>query len=208
MVSPNGKRLAARTRRNGREAWIALDARSLGELGDIPSPSGYRPSISEEAAAYIVLRSTDNPKWEISSKTHPSIALEFPRRAEPPQFISEHALALVIDRKFDVVSVTGEHLFSGTARDDWHQFTSCRDGSRMAMAQQHWSELRGKVASEQVTVFDLGKKAPIWTTENKILGPGSGAHSGVALSPDGSLVAIRSMGIVKVFKLPAKGGSS
>jgi hypothetical protein len=181
-----------------------MDAHSLKETGVIPN--AYRPSISEHAVADLRLRSTSDPVLEIVSAVSPPQVLTLGSGAEPPQFVSEHLLAVVVGKKFDVVSDTGKLLFSGKVHGDWHQFATCRDLGRMALTQQRWNELRGRVSNEHITVFDLEKGSAIWRTENTDLGLAPNARSGVALSPDGSLVAIRTMNLVKVFKLPQKGG--
>jgi hypothetical protein len=110
-------------------------------------------------------------------------------------------LVLVSGDSFDVFSDTGERLFTDDVGGDWHQVAGCRGGTRMALVQQRWSELRGMISRETITVFDLPKKSAIWTITNKKLGGVD--RSGVALSPDCSLVAIRTGSLVRVFKLPS-----
>lgn len=110
-------------------------------------------------------------------------------------------MVLVNGDAFDVFSDTGEHLFAGDVEGDWHQFAACRGGSRMALVQQRWSELRGIISRETITVFDLARRVPIWMTTNKKLGEVD--RSGVAFSPDCSRVAIRTGSLVRVFNLPS-----
>lgn len=203
MVSPNGARLAARNRKNGKSVWVAIDPKTMTETGELLSD---QPSISEIAIADIQLKSTGAPEWRtrpglrIQTSGLPEITLPLLSGAERPLFVAEHALVLVNGDSFDVLSDIGEHLFTGSVGGDWHQFAGCRNGSRMALVQQRWSELRGIISRETITVFDLARMSPIWTTTNKKMG--KVRSSGVALSPDCSLVAIRTGSLVRVFKLP------
>jgi hypothetical protein len=55
---------------------------------------------------------------------------------------------------------------------------------------------------ERVTVFDVNQRKPVFATDvSDLKGSTIGASSGVALSPDGSSLAINSAGVVRLFAL-------
>jgi hypothetical protein len=200
MVSPDGNRFAARTRRNGKEVWITMDAQTLEEAGVLPTGAGS--SISGTGVAWLRSSPGEGRVVEILPNAGPPVKLKAAPGTERPYFVSEHAIVLVAEGRFDVVSDVGEHLFSGIVDDDGHHFSSSRGGSRIALTQQRWSEVKGGLATEMITVFDLEQKAPIWAREDKELRGEPNARSAVALSPDGSMIAIRSSRRVKLFRLP------
>jgi len=201
LVSPNGGRLAGLAMKNGHSVWITLDPETLTESGIIPG--SYQPSISENAVAKLVLKNTGGPILEVIVGEQAPVLRQLKRGAAPPKFVSEDLLALVVGQDFEVISVTGAQLFTGKLKYDWHQFASCRDGSKMAVVEQSWSELKGRVSKELIRVFDLMRKTVVWSTTNEVLSvTEASARSGVALSPDCSLVAIKSMSLVRVFRLP------
>lgn len=62
----------------------------------------------------------------------------------------------------------------------------------------HWSLLK----AERITVHGVEKGEPIWTVKHTLMKGAFFGHSGIALSPNGSLLAINSYGIVTLYRLP------
>jgi hypothetical protein len=201
MVSPNGRRFAARTNPVRGTVWIAIDADTLAESGTLPH--FYDGTLAEQSTAQVVLRAGQGPSVEIATMDKTPAMYQPNWGKGRPYFVSENVLVVRGPERFDVITIDGQRLFTepGGWNDGTHISTS-RDGRRMAVTRERYSGHWQLLKSEQVTVFDLEAKRAIWTVKNKEMKGSFSDHSGIALSPDGSLLAIHSRGIVKIFRVP------
>ena len=81
-----------------------------------------------------------------------------------------------------------------------------REGNRFAVI-QHFQRPGDPptICSERITVFDVIQRKPVFVTDiSDLKGLTAGQSSGVALSPDGSSLAVDSAGVVRLFALQAK----
>jgi hypothetical protein len=127
-----------------------------------------------------------------------------------PQFLSNDVLALLGSHRFQVVApkIGGEALLKASFRDDeWlgSRFYASADGKRFAVGV---SEHKGGSAFfdvsynsvlKRIVVYDIPSRQPVYTLDakkSKIK-----TFSGLALSPDGSLMAILVDGVIEVYKV-------
>ena len=129
-------------------------------------------------------------------------------REVSPRFVSEKAIALIGCEQLEVRSLSGEPIFATTLPGDVeHLIAPSRDGSRFATLTSHhgWG-CDPKLCFEKVSVFDMQERREVFSTEIHEWHESYGA-SGIALSPDGLALAVNSVGVVQLFRLPPKGGS-
>jgi len=127
-----------------------------------------------------------------------------------PEFVSNDVLALVMPHGFNLVSKTGgDALLKVSFRDDeWlgRPLYPSADGKRLAVTV--WEHKGGSVffdisshsVLKRIVVYDLHNRQVVCTLDAKQQKIKD--VSGVALSPDGSLVAVLTDGIVKVYQVP------
>jgi hypothetical protein len=121
-----------------------------------------------------------------------------------PNFISSDLLAVLGCQRVDVVSLARGKVFSSTVEGDEIFFaTASRDGSRFAIIQIFVKAGDPpRLSKERVTVFDVVQRQPVFVTDiSDLRGSNLGESSGVALSPNGSSLAINSAGVVRLFAL-------
>jgi hypothetical protein len=128
-----------------------------------------------------------------------------------PQFLSNEMLALWMPHSLSVVLKTGgDPLMTANFRDDgWvgRLFYPSSDGNRFAVTV--WAHKGGSALLDidyhsvlkRIEIYDVPNPHPVYTLDakqQKIKG-----LSGVALSPDGSLMAILTDGVVEVYRVPS-----
>jgi hypothetical protein len=204
MVSPSGGRFAS-SRSMGKEVWMTMDAATLTDTGVVPYFDFNRSSIADRSIARLVLGLQQGPHVEISTEGRSPVIYQRlgPQQDYSPRFVSEEVLAVVSEDRIDVITVDGKLLFS--VPEGWDSGThicSSRDGRRMAVTQERYSGHWQLLESERVTVYDLASRTPIWRVVHKGLKGAFDGKSGIALSPDGSLLAIDSHGLVTLYKVP------
>jgi hypothetical protein len=164
-------------------------------------------SISDEALAVyrnpalplhseVLIGHLDGPRRTVCS------SCGFPKfvKAEGP-----HELKLI--------STTGEVLFTQAFRQNegvgWGRLRSSPDGRRFAMPLWQYKggsallDIASREVLKSIVVFDIPSRRWVYTLdakEQKIK-----TVDGLALSPDGALMAILTDGIVQVYRLPATG---
>lgn len=129
-----------------------------------------------------------------------------------PEFLSNEAIALWEPHGLSVVSSTlGDLLLKASFREDeWlgRRWPSSADGKRFAVTV--WAHKGGSAffdisyhnVLKRIVIYDLGSRQAVYTLDAK-------QHkirdvSGVVLSPDGSLMAILTDGVVQVYQLSSK----
>lgn len=203
-ISQGGARFAAPTRPVKAEVWISMDAETLAEAGVLQGFQRNRSSLSDHRLASLVLRAGQEPAIEIESIDAKPVRYLFPAGEKWPVFVSETRLVVVGMPRSDLVGIDGALVLSGLAGWEPHQVrvTPSRGGRRMAVTEGsysgHWSLLK----AERITVYDLEMATPIWTVKHNLMKGAFSGHSGIALSPDGSLIAINSSGIITLYRLP------
>jgi len=201
-VSPDGRYLSGYENIPGHGVVILIDAETLkpngGRFQDI-----YAWSIANNRVAYSALRGEKGlamiqdigkrvPEYETDCKNI------------RPNFITSDLLAVLGCERLDIVSLTSRKTSTFTLKGaDAFFVGASRDGSRFAVIQAFAAPGDPPtLSSERITVFDVTRPKAIFATDiSDLAGARSGASSGVALSPDGSSLAINSGGIVRFFPL-------
>ena len=201
-VSPDGRYLSATESIPGHGVTIFIDAETLKPNGtqfqDI-----YVWSIADNRVAYSAFR---GEKGVVLVKDNTKQIPEYETDCKDvrPNFITSDLLAVLGCERLDVVSLTSGKTFTSTLkRADAFFAAVARDGNRFAVIQAFARP--GDPPSlllERVTVFDVTRQKPVFTRDiSDLKGSTTGASSGVALSPDGSSLAINSAGVVRLFAL-------
>jgi hypothetical protein len=130
-----------------------------------------------------------------------------------PQFLSNDLLALWGPHGFSVVAVVGRDsvpILTESFRDEWlgHPIFPSVDGKRFAVALLAYKggseilDIDPHVVLKRIVVYDVQNRQAVYTFDAKIQKIKDVA--GVALSPDGSQLAILSDGVLEVFRLPSE----
>jgi WD40 repeat protein len=127
-----------------------------------------------------------------------------------PQFLSNDLLALLMPHDLRVVpKADGDILLKATFREDeWlgRPLHPSADGKRFAVSV--WAHKGGSAffdvsyhsVLKRIVVYDIPSRQPVYTLDAKKQNITD--LSGVALSPDGSLMATLADGVVEVYRLP------
>jgi len=201
-VSPDGRYLSASESIPGHGVTIFIDAETL-EPNGTQFQDIYVWSIADNRVAYSAFRGAQGvvlvkgivkqiPEYETDCK------------GARPNFITSDLLAVLGCERLDVVSLTSGKTFTSTLNGaDAFFAAASRDGSRFAVIQAF--ERPGdppRISLERVTVFDVTRQKAVFATDiSDLKGSTTSASSGVALSPDGTSLAINSAGIVRLFAL-------
>jgi hypothetical protein len=129
-----------------------------------------------------------------------------------PQFLSNEVFALVMPHGFSLLRKTGgDAVLKARFHDDeWigHPLHPTADGQRFAVTV--WAH-KGGSKSFDITSYNVLKRIEIYDLQNPHLSYMLDVKerkikdlSGVALSPDGSLLAILVDGVVEVYQLPMR----
>jgi hypothetical protein len=198
-ASPDGGRFAAVFRPNKAEEWAALSSESLDEQGmliDVASLSISDDSISgtrrtRSGSSEIVIESPDRapviytPMW---GSGH-------------PQFVSNAIILVTGPRNYDAISKEGKRIYTGTLSDDQPYITASRAGNRVAIVERSYSGGQEELTGESVRVLDLGDGRVVWSLALKALRGQYENVSQVALSPDGTSIAVLSLGQVTLYRI-------
>jgi hypothetical protein len=203
--SPDGRYLAASESIPGHGVTIFIDAETLK-----PTDTEFRDtpawSIAQNRVAYY---GYTNGKPVVVLKDRNKQIPEYKTDCGDvrPNFVTADLLAILGCEKLDVVSVSEGSIFTAPLKGETGFFAaSSREGGRFAVI-QHFQRPGDPptICSERVTVFDVIRRKPIFVTDiSDLKGLTAGQSSGVALSPDGSSLAINSAGVVRLFTLQAK----
>jgi hypothetical protein len=129
-----------------------------------------------------------------------------------PEFISDEVLALWNPHRFSLILAAGGGVLftAGFRQDEWigpRLLRPSADGKRLAVAvsaHKGGSEILDidyHSVLKRIMVFDIPNRQCVYTLDAKK--QKIKTISGLALSPDGSLMAILEDGIVEVYRLPA-----
>jgi hypothetical protein len=204
-ASPDGRFLSVTEAISGHGTTLFIDPDTLKpngtEFRDV-----YVWSISENRVASSALRN-DNGIVLITDLRKQLPEYETDCGNVRPNFITNELLAVVGCERVDVVSLTNGKMFSLPIKGGEAFFgAASRDGSRFAIYQSF--DRAGdppRLTAERITVVDVVQRRPVFVTDISTLrGSIRGESSGVALSPNGSSVAINSAGIVRFFPLPGR----
>jgi hypothetical protein len=210
MASPDGRVVTVWGGVPGRAVTTFLDADTLRPTG-AEFINKAVDSIAFDRIAYVAFQGSNAPHASvfIDDAHHEVEPLDSDCREVRPRFISQGALAIFGCNRLKVITDQGQLLFTSPASDTsrWVAPAS-RNGKRFAVidtyeSAAHWST----VCFERVRVFDSSTGHVIFRAEFHDVRDTLGG-SGVALSPDGSLIAVNSLGIVRVFVIPASGDGS
>jgi hypothetical protein len=178
---------------DGIESHISVSDEAIVTTGGSPEPGSFADLIGEP----------NGPKRAICRG----------RTCGYPQFINARAVALVRPESLRVMGTAGELLFdqefqNGDALLVYEPLYTSADGQRFAI--RVWTvkgsnallDIGGHAVLRRVTVFDVPSRRWIYTLDAKQ--QKIKTISGLALSPDGSLLAIMTDGIVRVYPLPER----
>ncbi|MBI3450849.1 MAG: hypothetical protein HY049_18285 [Acidobacteria bacterium] len=206
-ASPDGSVFAAWSGefRPGHGATFFLDTQTLKPTG-VEVLDTYVSSVSRDHMAHVayregtkngtVLYAPEDDAWKPYDSDCP----------EPgPLFVTNDLVAVFGCRKMRVVDTSGSLVFTARLGRESGSAATARDGSRFAVFENtytiaHWP----KLVEERFTVFDVKGKGPIAIIKIDELRGRTDGNSGAALSPDGSLLAVNSMGVVRLYALPPK----
>ena len=121
-----------------------------------------------------------------------------------PGFLGAETMAILGCGRAEIARLDGRRLFVVPIGENATLAAVARDGSRFAILEPDWvwrefPRLRG----ETIRVYDVGAGTGSCTVRVAALrGSDFPASSGAALSPDGSLLVVNSMGRVALYRLP------
>jgi len=204
IASPDGRSVAVRTGEPGHGVTLFIDSETLRKT-DVEFVNKNVDSISHDRIAYIgwVNRSRNASVFVENSRGEVA-RYDTQCHEVRPYFISENTLAVVGCDQVEVFDAGGPRLFLHATRGDSSFVGASRDGSRFCIVEAFygWGHDPG-LRSERFTVFDVRSGTAVFTTSIKELGGRKSGRSGAALSPDGSYLAVNSLGVVRLFSLPA-----
>ncbi|MGH9869816.1 MAG: hypothetical protein ACREAA_16850 [Candidatus Polarisedimenticolia bacterium] len=203
LAAPDGASLAVWRREQvdgvNRGITAFLDTKDLRPLG-IEYVNKHVDSISRTLIANTGIRNKDLflELWS------PSENLLTQRLAcnGYPQFVSNEALVMVGSDCVEVMSTTGERLFQASDLDNPSFAAASRDGRRFAIVEALYAKgIDPGLKAEKFTVFGVHERSAVFSTMIKELREEKWGRSGAALSPDGSALAVNSLGVVQLFVL-------
>jgi hypothetical protein len=203
MASFDGRRLAARALKDKKSVWVGLDAATL-KPDSWEHAGGSGLAISQHGEANVVDVGEPTPVVSITSAGSTESVYDRPGCKQiGVHFLSESVLAVIGCDRYVVIDTQGNELMSGPAQLGHDVFTPARSASRFALNQAVFGgDWRDNLRYEKVTVFDLPTRRAILQLKIDDLRGEDLARSGVAVSPDGSMLAVDSWGIVKLYSLP------
>jgi hypothetical protein len=211
-ATPDGRLLAAWRSIPGHGVTWFLDADTLRSTGTKVLDQ-YARSVAENRVASLAypLGPDQRPHNESvyfsdGKSTVPVYDTGCPKQSQV-QFISSDTMAVLACGRLRVVNATGGELFSEEVNPSQGSTLSAisRDGRRFALRQVF--ERPGDpptTCTERITVFDLQQRRAVFAVDlNDLKGMTAGSPaSGVALSPNGSLLAVNSRAVVRLYRLP------
>jgi hypothetical protein len=203
-ASPDGRSLAAWMQVPGHGLTLFLDTANLRPTGAEFLDENVE-SISRECIAIIgIAAGADGILVECPAETKTAYRTGYSE--SQPRFVSEDVLAILGRDRVDVINAAAERLFTYSTDGDATFVSASRDGSRFAIVEAFFGYgIHGKLRSERFTVYDVGSRHPIFSTVITELRGQEFGRSGAALSPDGSALAVNSLGIVRLFNLKPPG---
>lgn len=154
----------------------------------------------------VSIRGVDGP-WRTVCRVR--LGLDPENACGSPEFISNDVLALLMSHSLTLIPAVGGHVLlrEKFREDEWvGRPHSSADGNRLAVpvvSHKGGSALfdtNFHSVLKRIMVFDLQSRQWIYTLDAKR--QKIKTLSGLALSPDGSLMAILSEGVVQVYRLP------
>jgi hypothetical protein len=165
------------------------------------------PDITSGVIHKVVIRPRDGPERAVCRV----LIGEVNSSCGDPEFLSNDVLALLMPHGFSLVPSTGGDAFlKATFPDDeWlgRPLHPSADGKRFAVTV--WAHKGGNAfldidshsVLKRILVYDIPSRQPLYSFDAKSQKVKN--VSGIALSPDGSLMAILTEGVVEVYRLPS-----
>jgi hypothetical protein len=204
FASPTGRTLGVRSSRNGKKETVLLDSKTLQERGVAFRNNHNVESISDMAITYSTyLSRSPLPVVQVEDGSGVVGSYEAKCGEVHSRFLADDAVLVLGCGHMDVMSIRGERLFrESTSRDAWLA-TVARGGRRFAMARAVYERGRQpKLDREEFIIYDIpGRKAVTTLHVTRLRGRRDG-RSGAALAANGTALAVNSLGIVSVYKLP------
>jgi hypothetical protein len=122
-----------------------------------------------------------------------------------PSFVSTNLVAVLGCNRFDVITVAGDIVFGGElVGKTGYVASASQTASRFAVVQPFFRPGDPPtLCTERISVFDVNQRKTVFMTDvSDFTGATAGQASGLALSPSGLYLAIKSASIVRMFALP------
>lgn len=208
LASPDGRVIAAWKQIPNHGLTYFLNADTLQPTGR-EFLDGNVTSVSPEAILHLATRAgSPNQIVLLDDGKSTSASIDTGCGLAGARFLSSAELLILGCDRLRVVNTQGTELFADAKVGNMagSEFGAVsRNGTRFAFIREYDdSGDPSHLRIERITVFDVEARKAIFALDVRDL-QGSYAHahaSGVALSPDGSLLAIDSEGIVRVFQIP------
>jgi hypothetical protein len=216
-VSPSGKSILVEYQDQGGEfQWLDTDSLqpqpawreilTQVAVSDNGLAFEHNPGPTSAVSHIVLFRQRDGTERTVCRV----LVRQMNSRCDDPEFISNDIIALLGFHEFTLVArIGGDPLLQASFRqDEWlgfHLYPSA-DGKRLAVT--IWEHQGGSALFDidsrnvlkRIEVYDVSNPTPIYTLDAKQ--QKIKYVSGVALSPDGSLMAIMADGVVETYQLP------
>jgi hypothetical protein len=207
-LSPD-RRVLARTRQvslNEHGASL-FDASTLGPL-TAAFRGPYLWSFTEHLIAHVASATNGNGLVLLTDPSGHEVQWESECRGKGreirPSFVSNDLVA-VVDCRLDVITTAGALVFSAElAADHAYVAATSATGSRFAIAESFSKPGDPPtICTERIVVFDVARRTAVFMTDvADFAGRSLGRDSGLAFSPSGSHLAVKSGDRVRMFALP------
>jgi hypothetical protein len=203
-ASPDGRTLSGWVEHvvRGHAVTTLLDTGTLEPTG-IEVVNTNVESISDDRVSTTAYRKGSADASVITKGAVENVVYQPPCKEVYSHFLSHDVLAVEGCDRIDVVTLEGRLLFGLKVSYDTSFAAVSRDGRRFATLERCLSGGDpARLCAERIEVIDLEKKGPNFTVtlRDRPRGEDDG-DSGVALSPDGTLLAINTLGVVRLYRL-------
>jgi hypothetical protein len=205
-ITPDGQYLAAWEQRPGPHGTIYfLDSRTLKRSGPEFVDKNLESVAPDRLATTVLIVQSHAMEVQILSRQGMIGQFEAGCGEGRPRFLSADLLAVLGCQQIQVATTQGNLLFTAKL-EGWLPYLAAvsRNGNRFAVLEQF--SRPGDPATlcwERVTVFDVTKRQAIATVAlDDLNGMTEGPYaSAVALSPDGSRLAVDSRGVLRIYSI-------
>lgn len=210
-VSPSGRSLL--TYGLGRDQINVIDTDTLEVRESRTDENVWVTSLNDSHVAGVSAGTGSEPLIRKLGSEWQPVASAVPTGCSVPYFLNDATITLmgVACSSVVVVGLDGQLLLAdelGRKYSVGKDVYPSRDQRRLAVVVAKWKgitieslDMYKRPVPEQVVIYDLQIRRPIYSLRTKLL---SEPGLQLALSPDGSLLAIARDGIVEVYTLPHK----
>ena len=202
--SPSGKSLGVRSARNGMRETVFLDSETLADVSLTFTNDHNVESISDDSITYATYLSRSRwPVIRVEDRSGVIGTYDSECDEVHSRFVAKDAVIVLGCGHMDVISLRGERVFREEINHGSWLAAVSREGRRFAMVNAKYS--RGKepkLMSEEFTIYDIPSRKALATVRIEDLKGRHRGRTGAALAGDGSSLAVNSLGMVHLYKLP------